>query len=58
MRRFGRKILIDVPNLEERKEVILRHLKGEKFKITEINLTRIATMSEGYSNADLKNLTK
>lgn len=45
MRRFGRKILIDVPNMEERKEVILRHLKGEKYKITEINFTRIATLS-------------
>ena len=52
--RFDRRIILDLPNLHERKQILELHLKDKKFK--NLNLQRVAERTPGFSGADLANL--
>ncbi|XP_026664860.2 uncharacterized protein LOC103718546 isoform X2 [Phoenix dactylifera] len=55
IRRFERRIMVGLPSLESRK-LILRTLLS-KDKVEEgLDYTELATMTEGYSGSDIKNL--
>jgi cell division protease FtsH len=52
--RFDRKIFLDLPNIEEREEILKIHLKNKK--IGNIDIKQIAERTPGFSGADLANL--
>ncbi|XP_078168090.1 uncharacterized protein LOC144562725 isoform X2 [Carex rostrata] len=54
IRRFERRIMVGLPTSESR-ELILRTLLS-KDKVGELDYKELATMTEGYSGSDLKNL--
>ncbi|XVF12588.1 hypothetical protein REPUB_Repub08aG0131800 [Reevesia pubescens] len=54
IRRFERRIMVDLPSAESR-EMILRNLLGKE-KVEDLDFKELATMTEGYSGSDLKNL--
>ncbi|XP_062189346.1 uncharacterized protein LOC133892520 [Phragmites australis] len=55
IRRFERRIMVGLPSMESR-ELILRRLLSKE-KIDEgLDFKELATMTEGYSGSDLKNL--
>ncbi|KAL1556866.1 peroxisomal biogenesis factor 6-like [Salvia divinorum] len=54
IRRFERRIMVGLPSVENR-EKILRTLLS-KDKVEGLDFTELATMTEGYSGSDLKNL--
>ncbi len=51
--RFDRRIFVELPNLQERIEILKVHLKGKPFKG---NLENIAKMTVGFSGAALASL--
>ena len=53
--RFDRRIIIDLPDRGERKEILVVHSKGKKFG-DDINLELIATRTPGFSGAELQAL--
>ncbi len=53
--RFDRRIIIDLPDRIERKEILVVHSKGKKFG-DDINLELIATRTPGFSGAELQAL--
>ncbi|KAL7107011.1 hypothetical protein ACP275_06G026800 [Erythranthe tilingii] len=54
IRRFERRIMVDLPSVENR-EMILRTLMSKE-KVEDLDFKEIAVMTEGYSGSDLKNL--
>jgi ATP-dependent Zn protease len=52
--RFDRKIFLDLPNINEREEILRLHLKDKK--IGKIDIRQIAERTPGFSGADLANL--
>ena len=55
--RFDRQITIDLPTLIERKEILEQHMKGVQLDdIPEKYSERLATLTPGFSGADLANL--
>ncbi|XP_008810933.1 peroxisome biosynthesis protein PAS1-like isoform X2 [Phoenix dactylifera] len=54
IRRFERRIMVGLPSVESR-ELILRKLLSKE-KVEELDYKELATMTEGYSGSDLKNL--
>jgi len=55
--RFDRQIPIDLPTMIERKEILEQHMKGVKLEqAPEIHSNRLATLTPGFSGADLSNL--
>lgn len=53
-RRFDRKILVDLPNADEREQFIRMHLKKNKMhRVTEDMIKRLASRSMGMSPANL-----
>ncbi|KAF3432908.1 hypothetical protein FNV43_RR24010 [Rhamnella rubrinervis] len=54
IRRFERRIMVGLPSLESR-EMIFRTLLSKE-KVENIDYKELATMTEGYSGSDLKNL--
>ncbi|KAL0358913.1 UNVERIFIED_CONTAM: ATPase family AAA domain-containing protein 1-A [Sesamum angustifolium] len=54
IRRFERRIMVDLPSVENR-EMILRTLLSKE-KAEDIDFKELAAMTEGYSGSDLKNL--
>ncbi|KAK7062839.1 hypothetical protein VNI00_000334 [Paramarasmius palmivorus] len=54
LRRLPCRMLVDLPDEHQRKNILQSHLKGEL--LHDIDLSRIATQTEGYSGSDLKNL--
>ncbi|XP_015586274.1 paraplegin [Cephus cinctus] len=55
--RFDRHILIDLPTLEERKQIFERHLKGIALKQKpEFYSYRLAYLTPGFSGADIANV--
>ncbi|XP_050099446.1 paraplegin [Anopheles aquasalis] len=55
--RFDRHILIDLPNLTERKEIFEKHLSGIALEQTPtIYSSRLATLTPGFSGADIANV--
>ncbi|KAG8476329.1 hypothetical protein CXB51_033289 [Gossypium anomalum] len=54
IRRFERRIMVGLPSSESR-EIILRTLLAKE-KVEDLDFKELATMTEGYSGSDLKNL--
>ncbi|TYJ07033.1 hypothetical protein E1A91_A12G276000v1 [Gossypium mustelinum] len=54
IRRFERRIMVGLPSIESR-EIILRTLLVKE-KVEDLDFKELATMTEGYSGSDLKNL--
>ncbi len=53
--RFDRRVLIDLPDIKERKAILEVHAKGKPF-LDNVNFDVIAQKTSGFSGADLKNL--
>jgi len=53
--RFDRRIIIDYPDLEGRKEIIKIHAKGKPFE-ENIDWEKVAKRTVGFSGADLENM--
>ncbi|KAM1070227.1 hypothetical protein COP2_002096 [Malus domestica] len=54
IRRFERRVMVGLPSVENR-EMILRTLLSKE-KVENLDFKELATMTEGYSGSDLKNL--
>jgi len=52
--RFDRKIVLDLPDVKAREEILKIHLRDKK--VGKINLRQIAERTPGFSGADLANL--
>jgi cell division protease FtsH len=52
--RFDRKIILDLPDIKAREEILRIHLRDKK--VGKINLKQIAERTPGFSGADLANL--
>ncbi|KAK3916214.1 Fidgetin-like protein 1 [Frankliniella fusca] len=57
-RRFTRRLYIPLPDMEARKQQILRELRREKHTITEKEATDISASTDGYSGADLSQVCR
>ncbi|KAL6874688.1 hypothetical protein ACP4OV_013353 [Aristida adscensionis] len=55
IRRFERRIMVGLPSLESR-ELIMRRLLSKEKVDDGLDFKELATMTEGYSGSDLKNL--
>jgi SpoVK/Ycf46/Vps4 family AAA+-type ATPase len=55
LRRLPRRILIDVPELEDRKEILKIHLRGEQLA-EDVDLDHIARTTPLYTGSDLEKL--
>ncbi|ONM28282.1 P-loop containing nucleoside triphosphate hydrolase superfamily protein [Zea mays] len=55
IRRFERRIMVGLPSMESR-ELIMRRLLSKEKVDERLNFKELATMTEGYSGSDLKNL--
>jgi cell division protease FtsH len=53
--RFDRRVVVRLPDLEERKHIIKIHAKGKPFT-PKINWNRVAKRTVGFSGADLENM--
>jgi ATP-dependent metalloprotease FtsH len=53
--RFDRKIVLDLPDVKEREEILKIHTRGKPLE-SNVNLERIAKITAGFSGADLRNL--
>lgn len=53
--RFDRRITIPLPDLEDRKKILMIHMKGKPFDET-INWDKVAKKTVGFSGADLENM--
>lgn len=55
--RFDRHILIDLPNLEERRQIFEKHLSGIVLEFSPTKYSkRLATLTPGFSGADIANV--
>ncbi|XP_050532206.1 fidgetin-like protein 1 isoform X2 [Daktulosphaira vitifoliae] len=55
-RRLVKRLYIRLPDLQARKEMIKKLVSSENHVLTEEDLDKIASMSDGYSGADMKSL--
>ena len=53
--RFDRKIILDLPDLKDREEILKIHIRNKPLA-GNVNLKRIAERTPGFSGADLENL--
>lgn len=53
--RFDKKLLIDVPNFESRKEILKYYINNHKL-FSNININKLALKTNGMSGADIKTL--
>jgi len=53
--RFDRRIVVDMPDIEAREEILKVHTRG-KTLAKNVNLQKIAAQTPGFSGADLENL--
>lgn len=53
--RFDRKVVLDLPDINDRKEILEIHCKGKPLA-TNINLREVAERTPGFSGADLANV--
>ncbi|MBI4219274.1 MAG: AAA family ATPase, partial [Chloroflexi bacterium] len=53
--RFDRRVILDTPDIRGRTAILEVHAKGKPFD-TDVDLTRIARQTPGFSGADLANL--
>lgn len=55
--RFDRHILIDLPDLEERKQIFEQHLKGIALELAPASYSKnLAFLTPGFSGADIANI--
>ena len=52
--RFDRKIVLDLPDIKAREEILKIHLRDKR--VGKVNLKQIAELTSGFSGADLANL--
>ena len=57
LRRFPRRILVDLPNLETRKEILEVTLAENRLS-KDVNLTLVAERLEGYTGSDIKEVCR
>ena len=53
--RFDRRVVLDLPDINERQEILNIHAMNKPF-VPEVNLRRVAERTPGFSGADLMNL--
>lgn len=53
--RFDRRVVLNMPDLEERKAIIKLHMKGKPFT-QDVDVERLARRTVGFSGADLANM--
>lgn len=53
--RFDRRVIIDMPDIKDRKEILEVHAKNKPFA-TDVDLDKVAQRTPGFSGADLFNL--
>ena len=53
--RFDRKVIVQLPDLKEREQILKVHVKKTPLSV-QVNLNKIARGTPGFSGADLKNL--
>ncbi len=53
--RFDRRIIVDLPNVSERKEILEMYAKNKSFA-SGVDLEELARSTPGFSGADLKNI--
>ncbi|HBR80214.1 MAG: ATP-dependent zinc metalloprotease FtsH [Candidatus Uhrbacteria bacterium GW2011_GWE2_45_35] len=53
--RFDRRVILDLPDISEREEILKIHAQGKPFE-NDVNLRRLAERTPGFSGADLSNL--
>jgi len=53
--RFDRKVVINLPDIKEREEILKIHTKGKPLS-EDINLREVAERTPGFSGADLENI--
>jgi cell division protease FtsH len=53
--RFDRKVIVDLPDIKGREEILKIHARGKPIA-TEVNFSDIARLTAGFSGADLENL--
>jgi len=53
--RFDRKVVINLPDIKEREEILKIHAKGKPLS-EDINLREVAERTPGFSGADLENI--
>ncbi|MBI4036601.1 ATP-dependent zinc metalloprotease FtsH [Candidatus Daviesbacteria bacterium] len=53
--RFDRRVILNMPDIEERKAIIELHMKGKPFT-REVDVERLARRTVGFSGADLANM--
>jgi cell division protease FtsH len=54
--RFDRQVVIDLPDIREREEILKVHVKNKPID-SSVDLKKIANSTPGFSGADLRNLT-
>ena len=53
--RFDRRVVIDMPDIKDREEILAIHAKGKPL-VKEVSIRKIAERTPGFSGADLANL--
>jgi cell division protease FtsH len=53
--RFDRRVVLELPDLEARKDILAIHAKGKPFT-TEVNWDNVAKRTVGFSGAELENM--
>jgi len=53
--RFDRRIVLDLPDIEDREAIIKIHMRGKPFA-SDVNVRRLAQRTVGFSGADLENM--
>lgn len=53
--RFDRRVILEMPDLKDREEIIKIHARGKPF-VKEIDWTTVARRTVGFSGADLENM--
>lgn len=53
--RFDRRVVLSLPDLEERKQIIELHMKGKPFT-KEVSIEKLARRTVGFSGADIANM--
>ncbi len=53
--RFDRRIILDMPDINDREEILKIHARGKNM-VGDVNLRRVAERTPGFSGADLANL--
>ncbi len=53
--RFDRRIVLDLPDIEDREAIIKIHMRGKPFA-SDVNIRRLAQRTVGFSGADLENM--